>query len=67
MSALLIIQIIVSLALITVVVLQAKGTGLGRSFGSTTYHAKRGIEKSLFITTILLAVVFVGLAMFIAL
>jgi preprotein translocase subunit SecG len=67
MSALLIIQILVSLALIGVVVLQAKGTGLGRSFGSTTYHAKRGMEKTLFIVTIALAVIFVGLAMFIAL
>lgn len=66
MSVLLIIQILISLALIVVVVLQSKGTGLGRAFGSTTYHAKRGIEKSLFVTTIILAVAFVALAMFIA-
>lgn len=66
MSFLLVLQILISLSLILVVVMQSKGTGLGRAFGSTTYHAKRGIEKSLFIVTIVLAVAFVGLAMFIA-
>lgn len=58
----LILQILVSLGLIVVVVLQAKGTGLGRAFGGTSYHAKRGMEKSLFYLTIVLAVVFVSLA-----
>lgn len=66
MNFILILQILVSLALIAIVVLQAKGTGLGRSFGSTTYHAKRGLEKTLFAGTITLAIVFVILAMFIA-
>ncbi len=66
MNLLLIIQILVSLALITVIVLQAKGTGLGRAFGGTSYHAKRGMEKTLFYATIFLAIVFVGLAMIIA-
>ena len=61
----LIFQIIVSFALIIIIVMQVKGTGLGRNFGSTTYHAKRGIEKTLFYTTIGLAVLFVGIAMFI--
>lgn len=54
-----ILQIILSFALITVIVLQAKGTGLGRAFGSTSYHSKRGVEKSLFATTILLSLAFV--------
>ena len=66
MNLLLIIQILVSLALITVIVLQAKGTGLGRACGGTSYHAKRGMEKTLFYATIFLAIVFVGLAMIIA-
>lgn len=66
MTLLLISQIIVSLALITVIVLQAKGTGLGRTFSTTTYHAKRGLEKTFFSATIALAFVFVLLAMFIA-
>lgn len=59
----LIFQIIVSLALITVIILQAKGTGLGASFGgSSNYHTRRGIEKTLFTATIILALIFVVLA-----
>jgi len=53
-----VLQIILSFALITVIVLQAKGTGLGRAFGSTSYHSKRGMEKSLFATTIVLSLAF---------
>lgn len=57
-------QIIVSLTLILFIVLQAKGTGLsGVLGGSTNYHSKRGIEKSLFYGTLVLSFVFVGLAM----
>ncbi len=57
-------QIIVSVTLIVFVVLQAKGTGLsGVLGGSTNYHAKRGMEKSLFYATIMVSILFVGLAM----
>lgn len=56
-------QILVSICLIVFVILQAKGAGLsGVLGGSTNYHAKRGVEKSLFYATILAAVLFVGLA-----
>lgn len=56
-------QIIISITLIVFVVLQAKGTGLsGVLGGSTNYHAKRGMEKSLFYATILVSILFVGLA-----
>lgn len=59
----LILQIIVSLALIVVIILQAKGTGLGASFGgSSNYHTRRGIEKTLFSATIALSILFVVLA-----
>lgn len=59
----LITQIIISIILIVLVVLQAKGTGLSSVFGGTTnYHAKRGVEKTLFYATIVTAVLFVGLA-----
>lgn len=59
----LIAQIIVSVLLIVFIVLQAKGTGLsGVLGGSTNYHAKRGVEKSLFYATIFASVVFVSLA-----
>jgi preprotein translocase subunit SecG len=59
---LLILQIIVAFVLIGIIVLQAKGTGLGRSFGATTYHAKRGMEKTLFYLTIGTSILFVVLA-----
>ncbi len=60
----LIIQILVSIVLVAVIVLQSKGTGLGAAFGGTTsYHTKRGMEKSLFATTIILSIAFVVLAM----
>ena len=60
-----VIQIILALALIAVIILQAKGTGLGSAWGgSGTYHSKRGIEKSLFYTTIVLAVLFVATSAF---
>ena len=56
-----------AIILIVFVVLQAKGTGLsGVLGGSTNYHAKRGVEKSLFYGTILVSFLFVALAIFIA-
>lgn len=56
-------QIIVSICLIVFVILQAKGAGLGSAFGgSTNYHAKRGVEKTLFYATIIVAIFYVGLA-----
>lgn len=56
-------QIVISICLITFVILQSKGTGLSGVFGgSTNYHAKRGVEKTLFYATILVAILYVGLA-----
>lgn len=64
----LIIQILISITLVTLIILQAKGgSGLsGVLGGSTNYHAKRGVEKSLFYSTIVVAILFVALAMVIA-
>ncbi|HOG48746.1 MAG TPA: preprotein translocase subunit SecG [Anaerolineae bacterium] len=55
-----IIQIIVSLALIGLVLLQAKGGGLSTMFGGegSIYRTRRGLEKTLFNFTIALAVLF---------
>ena len=53
--------IIISIALIASVILQNKGVGLGGLTGSDTggvFTARRGIEKTLFLITIGLAVVF---------
>jgi len=57
-----IIQIILSLAVTGLILIQAKGTGLGRAFGSQTYHSKRGVESLVFKLTIFLASSFVILS-----
>ena len=43
------------------VLLQARGAGLGSTFGgdSSVYRSRRGVEKRLFQFTILLAILFV--------
>ena len=54
-------QIVLSIALILVILLQVRGGGLGGIFGqaSTVYRTKRGVEKTLFQLTIALAVLFI--------
>lgn len=57
--------IITSIALVTSVILQSKGAGLGGLTGADTgsvFTARRGIEKTLFYVTIALSVLFFGLA-----
>lgn len=55
-----ILQIIISIALISVILLQAKGVGLGRTFGGggEFYKSRRGVEKIIFQITIILTVLF---------
>ena len=56
--------IITSLALIVSIVLQNKGVGLGGLTGQdagSVFSARRGMEKTLFWITIILAIVFVAL------
>jgi len=59
--ALTVLQIIIAIALIAVILLQAKGTGLGTTFGgqSQMYHTKRGVERVVFTATIVLAIIFI--------
>lgn len=54
-------QILVSVALVAAILLQARGTGLSSTFGgdSAVYRSRRGIEKSLFRFTVVLASLFV--------
>ena len=54
-------QIIVSLALVIAVLMQARGTGLSGTFGgdSAVYRSRRGVERRLWQFTILLLVLFV--------
>ena len=55
-----IVQIVVSIAIIALVLLQIKGGGLGNIFGGDggIYRTRRGVEKTLFQGTIGLAVFF---------
>ena len=61
---LIIAQIVIALALIAVLTLQVKGGGLGGIFGQAdgVYRTRRGVEKTLFQVTIVLAVIFVALS-----
>ncbi len=55
-----IIQIIISVLLMAAILLQNRGVGLSTIFGGSgnIYRTKRGLEKKLFILTIILAVLF---------
>lgn len=57
-------QVILSCLLITAVLLQQKGSGLGAAFGgsSNVYSTKRGIDKTLFQATIVIGILFLLIA-----
>ncbi|MCL4397530.1 preprotein translocase subunit SecG [Patescibacteria group bacterium] len=61
-TILIIAQIVDSMALAGFILLQAKGTGLGNSaiFGGSGefYSSKRGVERVVFVGTIVLSVLF---------
>jgi len=61
MTPLVVAQAILAVALMAAILLQQRGTGLGGAFGGevTAYRSRRGIERTLFRLTILLAVLFV--------
>lgn len=55
-----IVQVILSVALIALVILQSKGGSLNRMFGGEggVYKTRRGLEKTLFNVTVALIVAF---------
>ena len=57
-------QILVSVVLIVVILLQAKGSGFGAGLGGTTssFRTRRGLEKTLFQATIALTVLFLAMS-----
>ena len=59
-------QIVLSLVMIVVLLLQVKGAGLGGIFGQQTgvYRTKRGMEKTLFRFTLILVIIFVLVSIF---
>ncbi|KKS46366.1 preprotein translocase subunit SecG [Candidatus Gottesmanbacteria bacterium RIFCSPLOWO2_02_FULL_42_29] len=61
-QTLVIIQIIVSVSLIAVILIQAKGVGLGRAWGGggEFYKSRRGVEKVIFRLTVVLVALFLA-------
>ncbi|MCL5960011.1 MAG: preprotein translocase subunit SecG [Chloroflexi bacterium] len=59
-------QIIVAVVLTLIILLQAKGSGFSGVFGggdTSVFRTRRGVEKTLFQLTIVLAVLFILLSM----
>lgn len=59
---LLILQIIIPCLLIVCILLQQRGTALGATFGigeGESYFTKRGMEKTIFWITVILAILFI--------
>ena len=57
-------QILISIALVVAILMQARGTGLSGTFGgdSAVYRSRRGVERRLWQFTILLLVLWVMFA-----
>lgn len=60
-------QMLISIILIVVVLLQARGGDIGAAFGGggggpTSFRTRRGLEKTLFQLTIVLAIIFVAMS-----
>lgn len=62
-----IIQIVSAVILIVLILLQNKEGGLSQVFGgsesSNAFRTKRGLEKKIFILTIIFTIVFLGLSL----
>ncbi len=66
-TALNIAQILISVLLVVILLLQAKGSGFGAALGGSTssvFRTRRGVERTLFQLTIILIVVFVLISLF---
>ena len=58
-------QITLAILLVASILLQARGTGLGAAFGGggNVYRTKRGAEKKIFQFTIVVSILFFGIAL----
>jgi len=58
-------QIIVPVLLIVLILLQQRGTALGSAFGGEGgfYLQRRGLEKKIFWSTVVLAVLFIAISL----
>jgi preprotein translocase subunit SecG len=59
-TVLLIVQIVLSLILVVLIVLQSRGGGLGSAFGGSlaAYSTRRGVEKAVHRATIVISILF---------
>lgn len=59
-NILLIAQIVLAVIVISCILLQSQGSGLGAAMGGggETYHTRRGLEKVIFYLTIVAAILF---------
>jgi protein translocase SecG subunit len=59
-----IIQLVLAALLIITILLQQRGTGLGGAFGGegSVYSTRRGAERIIFISTIVIAALFFGIS-----
>jgi len=59
-------QIVTAIILMILVLIQNRGGGLSEVFGgsetSNAYRTKRGMERSIFIATIIFSIIFLGLS-----
>lgn len=58
-------QIVVAISLITLILLQQRGTALGSAFGSEGgfYATRRGLQQKIFWATVVLSILFIGLSL----
>ena len=60
------VSLVIALALITLILMQAKGSGLSAVFGGSgggVYRSKRGVEKLLHRSTVVIAALFMLVAL----
>lgn len=64
-TILLIIQVLISFLLVVMILLQAKGAGLGSAFGGSgmIVRTRRGVEKLLFNLTVIIAFIFLVISL----
>lgn len=57
-----VVMIVSSILMILSILLQARGASLGAGFGASgeLFTTRRGLEKNLYDTTIVLAIIFIG-------
>lgn len=66
MNLIFVVQIIISVLLVSLILLQGKGSGLSATFGGEGgfYRTKRGFEKLIYFLTIALTIIFLATSLY---